>query len=60
MTAQMGAAGIDLGEFEEAPVEEAVAVVEEEAPAAEAAETEKPAAEAEGETKAAEAQAAEG
>jgi small subunit ribosomal protein S2 len=34
MTAQMGAAGIDLGEMAEAPVEEAVA---EEAPAAEAA-----------------------
>ena len=25
MTAQLGAAGVDLGEFEEAPVEEAVA-----------------------------------
>ncbi|MEW2916236.1 MULTISPECIES: 30S ribosomal protein S2 [Ruegeria] len=34
MTAQMGAAGVDLGAFEEAPVEEAVA---EEAPAEEAA-----------------------
>ncbi|NOC82368.1 MULTISPECIES: 30S ribosomal protein S2 [Ruegeria] len=34
MTAQLGAAGVDLGEFEEAPVEEAVA---EEAPAEEAA-----------------------
>ncbi|WP_170760642.1 30S ribosomal protein S2 [Ruegeria lacuscaerulensis] len=34
MTAQMGAAGVDLGAFEEAPVEEAVA---EEAPAAEEA-----------------------
>ena len=34
MSAQMGAAGIDLGALEEAPVEEAVA---EEAPAEEAA-----------------------
>ncbi|MEL7212148.1 MAG: 30S ribosomal protein S2 [Pseudomonadota bacterium] len=36
MSAQMGAAGIDIGEFEEAPVEEAVA---EEAPAEAAAES---------------------
>ncbi|MEL6888509.1 MAG: 30S ribosomal protein S2, partial [Pseudomonadota bacterium] len=41
MSAQLGAAGVDLGAMEEAPVEEAVA---EEAPAAEVAEA--PAAEA--------------
>ncbi len=38
MTAQMGAAGIDLGEMEEAPVEEVVAEVVVEAPAEEKAE----------------------
>ena len=37
MTAQMGAAGIDLGAMEEAPVEEAVAEAPAEAPAGEAA-----------------------
>lgn len=42
MTAQMGAAGIDLGEFEDGPIEEAL----EEAPAAEAPAAEAPAAEA--------------
>ena len=43
MSAQLGAAGVDLGAMEEAPVEEAVA---EEAPAAEAPVAEAPAEEA--------------
>jgi len=46
MTAQMGAAGVDIGAMEEAPAEEAVEETAAEAPAAEAAPAETPAAEA--------------
>ncbi len=46
MTAQMGAAGVDIGAMEEAPAEEAVEETAADAPAAEAAPAETPAAEA--------------
>ena len=46
MTAQMGAAGVDIGAMEEAPAEEAVEETAAEAPAAEVAPAETPAAEA--------------
>jgi small subunit ribosomal protein S2 len=46
MTAQMGAAGVDIGAMEEAPAEEAVEETAAEAPVAEAAPAETPAAEA--------------
>ncbi len=54
MSAQMGAAGIDIGAMEEAPAEEAVAeeVASEEAPAEETPTEEAPAAEAESEAEA--------